>query len=262
MRKIIVLFFAVTLILSCNNKNSQQTREDIDVTNDEVSLNEGGEWLTMFDGKTLNGWRGYCQDTVPGGWVVENGEITFKGSESRINPSGGDLIYDRKFLNFIFEIDWIIDKAGNSGIFYTAQEIEGAPIYYSSPEYQLLDNENMADAWEGVGGNRQAGSVYDMIPPIPQTVKPYGNWNKTRIVVNNKKVTHYLNDSIILKYELDTPVWKALVDKSKFSIFSDSPEKVPEAYELMLNCGKQPGYIGLQDHGYGVRFKNIRIKEL
>ena len=100
------------------------------------------------------------------------------------------MIYDKKFKNFVFEIEWKIDKAGNSGIFYTAQEIEGTPIYYSSPEYQLLDNENMPDAWEGCDGNRQAGAVYDMIMPDPQPVKPYGNWNKTRIVVYNLSLIH------------------------------------------------------------------------
>ncbi len=172
------------------------------------------------------------------------------------------MIYDKKFKNFVFEIEWKIDKAGNSGIFYTAQEIEGTPIYYSSPEYQLLDNENMPDAWEGCDGNRQAGAVYDMIMPDPQPVKPYGNWNKTRIVVYNQRVIHYMNDVKVLEFQFGTPVWRALVDHSKFSKFSTSPEKCPEAYDLMLQCGKQPGYIGMQDHGYGVCFRNIRIKEL
>jgi hypothetical protein len=223
---------------------------------------DGGEWITMFDGKTFNGWRGYCKKDVPAGWIIENGEIRYNESKSQTNPGGGDLIYNKAFKNFIFEVEWKIAKGGNSGIFYTAQEIEGKPIFYSSPEYQLLDNENMADAWEGVDGNRQAGSVYDMIPPVPQPVKPYGQWNKTKIVVYQGRVIHYLNDIEILEFQLGTPVWRALVDKSKFSKFGISTEKDPEAYELMLNCGQKPGYIGFQDHGYGVCFRNIRIKEL
>jgi hypothetical protein len=222
---------------------------------------DDGEWLSMFDGKTLDGWRGYGRTTVPPGWLVEEGVITFNSSGTA-DMEGSDLIYDRQFLNFTFEIEWKIGKAGNSGIFYTAQEIEGKPIYYSSPEYQLLDNENMPDAWEGVGGNRQAGAVYDMIPPLPQPVNPYDNWNKTRIAVYRQRVIHYLNDIQILEFQLGSPVWKALVDKSKFSPFGSDGEKCPEAYEYMLQAGQKPGYIGLQDHGYGLAFRNIRIKEL
>lgn len=265
MKKTIIILLAAAAVMSvsCNNYSkpvAQQTQEP--TYGLSFVIPEGGEWIQMFDGKTLNGWRGYCMDKIPEGWVVEDGCITFKGNENKIDPEGGDLIYDKKFKNFIFEIDWRVSKGGNSGLFYTAQEVQGKPIYYSSPEYQLLDNENMPDAWEGVDGNRQAGAVYDMIPPVPQPVKPYGEWNKTRIVVYNMHVVHYLNDVEILSFDLGTPVWRALVDKSKFSKFSKDPEKCTDAYDLMLNCGKEPGYIGMQDHGYGVSFKNIRIKEL
>ena len=267
MKKIVynlLIALAVLNMASCDQQTSTGNNSAVEkeCICEENAIPEGGEWITMFDGQTFTGWRGYCNKEVPKGWVVEEGVITYKGSDSTIDPGGGDLIYDKQFLNFEFEIEWKIDKAGNSGIFYTAQEIEGMPIYYSSPEYQLLDNENMPDAWEGVGGNREAGAVYDMIPPIPQPVKPYGNWNKTRIVVYNKHVFHYMNDVLILDFKFGTPVWKALVDHSKFSKFSTSPEKCPEAYEIMLDCGNKPGYIGLQDHGYGVCFKNIRVREL
>lgn len=270
MKKIYSSIMAVALFasaLSCtsgnnNNTNNAGTQTAQTQALDSDGIPTGGEWITMFDGKTLNGWRGYCRQDVPQGWVVEDGSITYKGSDNKADTGFGDLIYDKKFKNFVFEIEWKIDKAGNSGIFYTAQEIEGTPIYYSSPEYQLLDNENMPDAWEGCDGNRQAGAVYDMIMPDPQPVKPYGNWNKTRIVVYNQRVIHYMNDVKVLEFQFGTPVWRALVDHSKFSKFSTSPEKCPEAYDLMLQCGKQPGYIGMQDHGYGVCFRNIRIKEL
>jgi len=252
-------------MIACKQSGNKQT-----ATTDETAsglcnkqcIPDTGEWVSMFDGKTLNGWRGYCKKNVPAGWEVKDGAITFNGNDSKVEPEGGDLIYDKQFKDFVFEIEWKIGKGGNSGIFYTAQEIEGMPIYYSSPEYQLLDNENMPDAWEGVGGNRQAGAVYDMIPPVPQPVKPYDNWNKTKIILYKEHVYHFMNDTLILDYQLGSPVWKALVDKSKFSKFSADSEKCPDAYELMLKCGEKPGYIGLQDHGYGICFRNIRIKEL
>jgi len=253
-----VLAVCLSLIMfSCASGSQQQKTE----SSNAEGIPEGGEWITMFDGKTLDGWRGYCKKEVPASWQVKDGVITFIATRGR-NMDGGDLIYDRKFKHFILEIEWKVGKAGNSGIFYMAQEIEGVPIYYSSPEYQLLDNENMPDAWEGVGGNRQAGAVYDMIPPVPQPCNPYDTWNKTRIIVYNKRVIHYLNDVQIIEYQLGTSVWKALVDKSKFSPFSNDEEREPEAYELMLHAGEEPGYIGLQDHGYGLAFRNIRIKEL
>ena len=181
MKKIYSSIMAVALFasaLSCTsggNTNDAGTQTAQTQALDSDGIPTGGEWITMFDGKTLNGWRGYCRQDVPQGWVVEDGSITYKGSDNKADTGFGDLIYDKKFKNFVFEIEWKIDKAGNSGIFYTAQEIEGTPIYYSSPEYQLLDNENMPDAWEGCDGNRQAGAVYDMIMPDPQPVKPYGN---------------------------------------------------------------------------------------
>jgi hypothetical protein len=257
----IMYVFLPMILVACSSGGSDRQAKAEKACCSSTGIPEGGEWISMFDGKTLAGWRGYGKKEVPAGWIVEDGVITFNSSGSA-DMEGADLIYDRKFGNFIFEIEWKIGKAGNSGILYMAQEEAGKPIYYSSPEYQLLDNENMPDAWEGVGGNRQAGAVYDMIPPVPQPVKPYDNWNKTKIVVYNKHVIHYLNDVQILEYYLGTPVWKALVDKSKFSPFSNDNEKCPDAYDSMLNAGQSPGYIGLQDHGYGLAFKNIRIKEL
>ena len=73
-----------------------------------------------------------------------------------------------------------MSKGGNSGILYLAQEVATTkdgkqqiePIYISSPEYQVLDNENHPDAKLGVDGNRKSASLYDMIPAVPQNAKP------------------------------------------------------------------------------------------
>mgnify|MGYP002646013480 CR=1 FL=1 len=201
--------------------------------------------------------------------VMNSGAIKFNGSgggEAQTGE-GGDLIFAKKFKNFELEMEWKVSKGGNSGIFYLAQEVttqkdgktKYEPIYISCPEYQVLDNANHPDAKLGVDGNRQSASLYDMIPAKPQNAKPFGEWNTAKIMVYNGTVVHYQNGEQVLEYHLWTPQWKEMLDKSKFS-----KEKWPEAYDLLINCGGEnhEGYIGLQDHGDNVWFRNIRVKEL
>lgn len=217
--------------------------------------------IVIFDGKTFNGWRGYNRKDVPGKWTIEDGAIKFNGTGGGEAQSkdGGDLIFDQKFKNFELELEWKISKGGNSGIFYLAQEVPDQPIYISAPEYQILDNENHPDAKLGVDGNRKSASLYDMIAAVPQNQKPYGEWNKTKILVYKGTVVHYQNGKAVVEYHLWTPQWKELLDNSKFS-----KEKWPMAYDLLLNCGGEnhEGYIGLQDHGDDVWYRNITVKAL
>ncbi len=227
-------------------------------------------YYVIFDGKTFNGWRGYGKDNVPSRWTIEDGAIKFAGSgggEAQTGD-GGDLIFAYKFKNFELEFEWKVSKGGNSGVFYLAQEVTTKdengndryePIYISCPEYQVLDNENHPDAKLGVNGNRKSASLYDMIPANPQNAKPFGEWNKAKIMVYKGTVVHGQNDANVLEYHLWTQQWTDMLKASKFA-----PEKWPLAFELLNNCGgkNHEGYIGFQDHGDDVWFRNIRIKVL
>ena len=227
-------------------------------------------YYVIFDGKTFNGWRGYGKDHVPSRWTIDDGAIKFNGSgggEAQTSE-GGDLIFAHKFENFELEMEWMVSKGGNSGIFYLAQEVATTdenggqriePIYISCPEYQVLDNENHPDAKLGVDGNRKSASLYDMIPANPQNSKPYGEWNKAKIMVYKGTVVHGQNDTNVLEYHLWTPQWTDMLQKSKFS-----EEKWPLAFVLLNNCGGEnhEGYIGMQDHGDDVWFRNVRVKGL
>jgi hypothetical protein len=228
-------------------------------------------YITIFNGKDFTGWRGYGREDIPSKWIIEDDAIKINGSgdgEAQ-GSDGGDIIFSHKFKNFELTIDWKVAKGSNSGIFYLAQEIQAKdpttgemriePIYISSPEAQVLDNENHIDAKAGVDGNRQSSSLYDMIPAKPQNAKPFGEWNTTKITVYKGTVFHAQNGETVLEYHLWTPQWTDMLQKSKFS-----QEKWPLAFELLNNCGgpNHEGYIGLQDHSDDVWFKNIKVKIL
>ena len=249
-------------VASCGSNANKKAAADSTATAQAQAPAEDEGWTVIFDGKTLDGWRGYDKTGVPAAWTVEDGAIKINGSGmgEAGAQDGGDLIYaNKKFKNFELEFEYKVDKGANSGVFYLAQEIPGQPIFISAPEYQVLDNANHPDAKLGVDGNRQSASLYDMIPAKPQNAKPFGEWNTAKIMVYNGTVVHYQNGEQVLEYHLWTPQWKEMLDKSKFS-----KEKWPEAYDLLINCGGEnhEGYIGLQDHGDNVWFRNIRVKEL
>lgn len=215
-------------------------------------------WALLFDGETMEHWRGYCKDDVPGAWVVDEGTIHIKGSGKGEAgaENGGDIITRKKYQNFELSLEWKVSEGGNSGIFYLAQEKCGndsvpvQPIYKSSPEMQILDNERHPDAKLGEDGNRQAGSLYDLIPAKPQNANPAGEWNKVLITVYKGTVIHNQNGENVVEYHLWTDDWKAMCADSKFSEWED-----------FINTAEK-GYIGLQDHGDDVWFRNIKIREL
>lgn len=225
----------------------------------DFKKNAEGAYL-LFDGTSLHGWRGYDKDHVPAKWGIEDGTLKFSGKgEGFSKNDGGDLIFAYDFRNFELKFEWKISHAGNSGVFVLAKEVKGQPIYISSPEYQLLDNENHPDAKMGIAGNRKSASLYDMIAAEPQNAKPAGEWNKAKIVVNNGVVTHYQNDVKVVEYTLWSADWTALLQASKFS-----QEKWPLAFELLNNVGGETksGVIGFQDHGDDVWLKDITVKVL
>lgn len=227
-------------------------------------------YYVIFDGTSTNGWRGYGKDALPSRWSIEDGCLKFSGTGTGEGQTGegGDVIFAHKFRNFELELEWKVSKGGNSGIFYLAQEVttkneDGTeryePIYISAPEYQILDNANHPDAKLGVDGNRQSASLYDMIPAKPQNQNPFGEWNKARIMVYKGTVVHGQNDANVVEYHLWTQQWTDMLQASKFS-----QEKWPLAFELLNNCGGEnhEGYIGFQDHGDDVWFRNVRVKVL
>ena len=196
-----------------------------------------GKVRTLFDGASLDQWRGYKQDTVPDGWRVVDRTLAKNGST-------GDLVSRDEFGDFDLELDWKIGEAGNSGIFYRGTE-EYDHIYWSAPEYQLLDDIKAEDNKTRL---TCAGAAYAVYPSPPGHLKPVGEWNRARIVATGNHIEHWLNGVKLLEYDIGSSDWDTRVRASKFNAWP--------------NYGRASrGHIGLQgDHAGSLAFRHIRIR--
>ncbi|WP_232214797.1 DUF1080 domain-containing protein [Asinibacterium sp. OR53] len=201
------------------------------------------QWISLFDGKTLKGWRTY-QNRPSGSWSVSNGALYCKANKEG-NQQHADLMTEGEFENYEFSIDWKIAPKANSGIIYMVNEKYGAS-YESGPEYQLIDD---AGYPEKIEDYQKTGANYAMDAPVVDATRPAGEWNHTRIIVNKGHVAHWLNGKKVVEYELWSDSWKAHKAAGKW--------KDKEGYGM-----SKMGHIALQDHGGEAWFKNIKIRKL
>jgi len=195
-------------------------------------------WRLLFDGRTTAGWHAYASPGMPEGWQVVDGALT------RVAPAA-DIVTSEQFRNFELSIEWKIAPGGNSGIFYRAAP-GSKEIYFSAPEMQVLDDAKHPD---GQSDLTSAGAAYGLYPAPRGVVKPAGEWNTARILVNGNHVEHWLNGRKIVSYELGSVDWLQRVANSKFK---EWPEYGKAA----------EGYIGLQEHGNQVAYRNIKVRVL
>jgi hypothetical protein len=220
---------------------------------------EAAGWRLIFDGQTLEGWRGLGRDTVPTAhWRVEDGAIRKLASgEVPLAPdgqplAGGDLLWDQPVRDFELDFEWKVAPGANSGIKYNVSEelsIANPPRHAALGfEYQILDDDRHPDA-ENV--THRAGDLYNLIAANERKrLEPVGEWNHGRIVFVGNRGEHWLNGEKILEYEMGTPRMDSLFAASKWN-------DIPEFIER-----RERGYIVLQDHRDDVWFRNIKVREL
>lgn len=234
---LIVLLLAILILPGCNQNANVLTKEE---------LNDG--WSLLFNGQDLQGWRNFkgTDNTVTAPWTVEKGTLASLGTGS---DSTGYIVTQKEYENFIVAFDWKIQDGGNSGFLYHVVERPEYKVpYVTGPEYQLLDDLGFAtpvQPWQKLGAD------YAMYVPdsTKKIVKKAGEWNTSKIVFDNGWVEYWLNGQKLLEFQAWTDDWFARKASGKW-------DYAPE-YGLARS-----GRIALQDHGYKIWFKNMKIKEL
>jgi hypothetical protein len=190
---------------------------------------------------TLDAWRGYQRDAFPAGsWVYEDGMLRTVAQAERI-----DLITRQQYRNFDLALEWRVARGGNSGILYRVSEGR-THTWQSGLEMQLLDNERHPD---GQTPETTAGALYGIMAPWCQAVQAPDSFNTARLVVRGTQVEHWLNEALVLAYDLNSATFAAAVAQSKFK---DLPG---------FACAAR-GHIALQHHGDVVWFRHLRLRLL
>lgn len=279
MQKSIMILALAALVFSCKSDAKRMTdaeaaaksmavkaeRLKSQAKSSETKSEE--DWMTLFDGTSLEGWRGYNMDSLPPGWTIEDGALAFDtelGLEQDYE-GGVDIIYGaEEFDNFELYLEWKLPPGGNSGIFYHVKEgYKSVPEV--SPEYQLIDDAGYTKIHDITEYNRSlgytenpeelkplqsTGADYAMHPPDPgKTLHPVGEWNASKIVFTPEKVEHWLNGEMIVSFVPWDDAWEK--------------KKASDKWKLYPDYGKyKSGYIALQDHSSPIWFRNIKIKKL
>ena len=200
-----------------------------------------GKWEVLFDGKSVDKWRGYKMNSFPDqSWKVEGGALRTIKSDH-----GTDIVTKEKYDNFELELEWKVAPGANSGIMYHVSEDFEAP-YETGPEMQVLDDDKHAD---GKDPKTSAGSLYALIAPKNKKLEPVGEWNRVRLVVQGNHAEHWLNGAKVVEYDLGSDELNRLIGQSKFK---DMPRFAKE----------KSGYLDLQHHGDEVWYRKIRVRRL
>jgi Domain of Unknown Function (DUF1080) len=221
-------------LVFCVNQNAAAASGQNQLTAEEQKAG----WKLLFDGVSLKGWRGYGKPEAPDhGWVVENGIL-----KCVAHGNGGDIITVDEYNNFDLEWDWSVPAKANNGIKYLVTEKRPTARGH---EYQMIDDAIVANS-----PRQSTASFYDVLAPDPRKpLKPVGEWNHSRVLVQGNHVEHWLNGKKVLEYELGSPELKAAIAKSKFKTTPGFADKIK-------------GPILLTEHHDEASFRNIKIREL
>ena len=243
MRKTLFILSIASLALGCGSiKNSESMNQSTDQS--------GKDWISLFDGKSLDNWHTYGKSEAGAAWKVNEG-VLFLNAHNRAEGKvigGGDLVTNEEFDNFHLKLEWKVSPKGNSGIIFYVHEdtTQYKNTYNTGPEMQVLDNDGHPDAKIH---KHRAGDLYDLIASSTETVKPAGEWNLAEIISNNGKLDFKLNGVNIVSTTLWDDNWRTMLAGSKFA--------------TMPGFGTfKSGKIALQDHGDLVWYRNIMIKRL
>ena len=204
-----------------------------------TALAAAGDSVSLFDGKSLAGWKTPDGKAPGSGWSIQGETLHLNGTP------GGMLLSEKTYTNFDFEWEWKVEEGGNNGVKYWVTKVGGKE--WLGIEYQMIDDHKHPDGLKG--GSHTTASIYDIKEPAAdKPLKPVGEWNSSRVIVKDGVIQHWLNGVLVCEADTKSDDWKTRIAASKF--------------KSKVGFAPGSGHLMLTDHTDKVWYRNLRVKEL
>ncbi|WP_409999828.1 DUF1080 domain-containing protein [Gimesia panareensis] len=190
-------------------------------------------WKLLFNGKNYKGWM--CSNGKKIAAPIENGALVpYK--------SGGYLIvYDKEFSDFKFKCDVKMPEECNSGIFFRVGDLKD-PVQ-SGFEAQVLSRKGT--------GMHDFGAIYDLVAPSENRASAPGEWTHVEITCQGPHISVAVNGKVVAKLNAD-----------EWTVPGKRLDGTGHKFKAAVKDFPRKGYIGFQDHGHKVWYKNVKLLEL
>lgn len=163
-------------------------------------------FVLLFDGKVIDdkifkSYNPYRGQVNHANLYVQDGEMIKHGAV-------GDFMIDSDYTDFVVKFSFKVPAGGNGGFMYRALKASYASD--GGLEYQILDQSVIQD--------NSTGACYGIYTPDPYPWRKLV-WNDAKIIANGDKVQHYLNDTMVVSYDMSTQDYKNRLNRSKFAGF-------------------------------------------
>ena len=206
--------------------------------NELTPAEKSAGWVLLFDGKATDGWLDSKEQPVAASHV--------KDGTLNPHPSNYMLIHKEVYDNFKLSLDFKVSPRCNSGVFirtFPLKPREGKDVGFNGIEVAIDDTTT--------AGFHDTGALYDLVQPSKNAMKPQGEWNHMQITCDKNVISIEVNDMEVTHTDLD-----------QWTTVNKRPDGTDHKFDVAYKDHPRKGYIGLQDHGSEVWYKNIKLLRL
>ena len=225
-----LLFLMIVLVVAPSSARAAD--------NELTAAEKADGWVLLFDGKSIDGWLDSKEQPVDSSHV-SNGTLN-------PHPCNYMLIHKEVYDNFTLSLDFKVSPKCNSGVFirtFPLKPRDGKDVGFNGLEVAIDDTTT--------NGFHDTGAFYDLVDPSKNAMKPQGEWNHMQITCDKSLISVEVNGVEVTRTDLD-----------QWTTANKRPDGTDHKFDVVYKDHPRKGYVGLQDHGSDVWYKNIKLRRL
>lgn len=204
----------------------------------------------LFDGSNLDAW-----DFGEGAWEIDDEgaltcnmeEVVDKKGEKKLKGMGY-IWTKQEFGDFELTLSYKLSEGANSGVFYRAERDNAVN---GGHEIQLMDNEGFQKTHGAKDDKKLHGSFYEGQAASSNPANPVGEWDTLKLRAEGSRIVCHINGVEV--FDVNVNDWPEV---------GKNPDGTANKFKVAIKDKPMKGYIGLQNHGQYVWFKDVKITPL